>query len=284
MIEIPEAAVLSLQIANRLTGRTITAVETGHSAHKLAWYYGEPAGYERLAVGGAITGAVARGGFVEIAAGDTRILFSEGIVLRLVNAGEEPTPKRQIMVTFDDGSALTGSVRMYGGVGIVPALPSGQAALSNEYYERAVQAPSPISDEFTVDYLEELIQSSVPKRLSAKAVLATEQRVPGLGNGVLQDILFEAHLHPKAPLRSILEGDRERIDALHGAVVATLRAMVKEGGRDTEIDLNGSKGGYHSRMSRLTVGTQCPACEATIAKGTYMGGSIYFCPRCQSMT
>lgn|GEM_PF-2077218 len=30
-----------------------------------------------------------------------------------------------------------------------------------------------------------------------KAFLATEQRIPGLGNGVLQDILWTARIHPK---------------------------------------------------------------------------------------
>jgi hypothetical protein len=32
------------------------------------------------------------------------------------------------------------------------------------------------------------------KKLSLKALLATEQRIPGLGNGVLQDILFKARM------------------------------------------------------------------------------------------
>jgi formamidopyrimidine-DNA glycosylase len=41
--------------------------------------------------------------------------------------------------------------------------------------------------------------------LSAKAFLATEQRIPGLGNGVLQDILFTAGIHPKRKMAAISE-------------------------------------------------------------------------------
>lgn len=63
--------------------------------------------------------------------------------------------------------------------------------------------------------------------LSAKAFLATEQRIPGLGNGVLQDILFRAGVHPKRAVSSLSSADQ---DALFGSVKTTLREMAEAGG------------------------------------------------------
>jgi len=54
----------------------------------------------------------------------------------------------------------------------------------------------PLSDENTEDYFFSLMDG-VKQTYSIKAFLATEQRFLGLGNGVLQDILFNAKVHPQ---------------------------------------------------------------------------------------
>lgn len=74
------------------------------------------------------------------------------------------------------------------------------------------------------------------KNPSLKAFLATEQRIPGLGNGVLQDILYEAGMHPKRKLKSLSDTD---IKTLYDSVKGTLKVMTDSGGRDTEKDLAG---------------------------------------------
>ena len=48
----------------------------------------------------------------------------------------------------------------------------------------------------SIGYFKELL-ASVKSAMSAKAFLAAEQRIPGLGNGCLQDILFQAGIHPQ---------------------------------------------------------------------------------------
>ena len=116
--------------------------------------------------------------------------------------------------------------------------------------------------------------------LSAKAFLATEQRFPGLGNGVLQDILFAARIHPKRKLRDLTEAERER---LLSAVVSVLGEMTAQGGRDTEKDLFGRVGGYATKMSKNTLTHGCPVCGGTITKEAYLGGSVYYCPACQKL-
>ena len=117
-------------------------------------------------------------------------------------------------------------------------------------------------------------------KLSTKAFLATEQRVPGLGNGCLQDILFNAKLHPKLKMSELANGDKR---AMFDSLKSTLAEMVEKGGRDTEPDLFGEPGGYATRCSKNTVGQPCPVCGSLIQKASFMGGSIYFCPTCQPL-
>ena len=102
--------------------------------------------------------------------------------------------------------------------------------------------------------------------------MATEQRIPGLGNGVLQDILFCAHIHPKRKMNTLSSAD---LDALYGYVKSLLREMAVRNGRDTETDLYGCKGGYKTILSRNTVDQPCPLCCGAIRKEAYMGGSVY---------
>ena len=48
-------------------------------------------------------------------------------------------------------------------------------------------------------------------KLTAKTFLAAERRIPGLGNGVLQGILFRACIHPKRRFAALDEGDAKRL-------------------------------------------------------------------------
>jgi formamidopyrimidine-DNA glycosylase len=116
--------------------------------------------------------------------------------------------------------------------------------------------------------------------MSVKAFLATEQRIPGLGNGVLQDILFHARIHPKRKMNTL---SLQETHSLYEAVKSTLSEMAAKGGRDTEKDLFGCPGGYQSFLSKNTVGTPCPVCGTIIKKEAYLGGSIYYCEGCQPL-
>jgi formamidopyrimidine-DNA glycosylase len=114
--------------------------------------------------------------------------------------------------------------------------------------------------------------------LSLKAFLATEQRIPGLGNGVLQDILFNAKMHPKKKAGVLSTNDQQ---VLFDSIKNTLSEMMAKGGRDTENDLLGKPGAYKTKLSKNTAGQPCPVCRTLIKKEAYLGGSIYYCARCQ---
>ena len=274
VLELPEAIVIAEQVGTALGGKRIKSVTANQSPHKFAWFYGDPGDYNSLLSGNAIESAVPWGGMVEIWAGPERILLGDGVSLRYFPAGERLPSKHQLLIEFDDSSSLVGSVQMYGGLW---AFPAGE--FDNQYYLAAKQKPSPLTDEFDYAYFGSLLEGEKLESLSAKAFLATEQRIPGLGNGVLQDILWAARIHPRRKVATLSD---QELRGLFGSVKSVLREMAARGGRDTERDLYGRSGGYKTVLSRNTVDTPCPACGTTIKKEAYMGGSVYYCGGCQS--
>jgi formamidopyrimidine-DNA glycosylase len=273
VIELPEAVTLAHQLNHVAVGQHVRHAVAGASPHTYAWFHGDPAGYDPLLRGQTVGAATSHGGFVEVELEDARLLFAEGVVLRWHGAVEAPPARHQLLVGFDDGSALSATVQMYGGLWAYRA-----GTFQNTYLEAALRAPSPLSPAFDEAHFARLLDAPGAATGSVKALLATKQRVPGLGNGVLQDILFEARLHPKRKVASLTDDERS---ALFRAVTSTLAEMTRQGGRDTERDLHGRPGGYATRLSRLTVGQPCGRCGTTIVKQAYLGGAIYVCPGCQ---
>jgi formamidopyrimidine-DNA glycosylase len=275
MIELPEAVVLARQIENTLTGKKIKKVVAAHTPHKFVWFTGDPQKYNDLLKGKTIDRAASRGGLVEIKAGDVSVCLGDGANLRYFRKDEKLPDKHQLWVEFEDGSSFIGTVQMYAGFYVYP---SG-VQIDNKYYLVAGEKPSPLSPAFNLDYFERLFNNELGK-LSLKAFLATDQRIPGLGNGVLQDILFNSEMHPKKKVNTLSEMN---IKDLFSSIKTILEEMVDKGGRDTEKDLFGNPGKYQTILSKNTVQKPCPVCGSEIRKEAYLGGSIYYCPSCQKV-
>ena len=273
MIEIPEAVTLATQLNSTVKEKSVTEVIAAFSPHKFAWYQGDPAAYPNLLKGKTIMNSRAVGGMVEISVEDVKIVLSEGARPAFHTPEEKLPKKHQLVLMFDDGSSLIVSVQMYGGI-----LAFREGECDNLYYHTAERKPTPLSEGFNSEYFGSIISTEGTEKLSAKALLATEQHIPGLGNGTLQDILYNAKIHPKKKVSAL---SPEETSILFDSIRGTLAEMSKKGGRDTEKDLFGQPGGYATRCSKNTVGKSCGICNAVIEKASYMGGSIYFCPGCQ---
>ena len=272
MLEIPEAQTIARQLNETIVGKSIVHAVAAASPHGFAFYFGDPATYGSMLDGKAITGAAAYGGRPEIWAEDMRISFGDGVNVRYFAAGEKRPVKHQLLLEFDDGSAICCTVQMYGGLW---AFTDGMK--DDFYYNVAKEKPSPLSDAFDAAYFDSLLKDET-KKLSAKAFLATEQRIPGLGNGVLQDILWSAKIHPKRKMSSLPDNEFE---TLFLTVKNLLSEMTAKEGRDTEKDLFGNPGGFITTMSKKNDGMPCPVCGNLIRRMAYMGGNVYVCENCQ---
>ena len=274
MIEIPESTTIAMQLNETVRGKKICRVITNASPHKFAFYHGDPADYNALLAGQVIGDSFGIGAMIEITAGDRRVVLGDGANLRYYDDSGKTPSKHQLLLELDDKSALVCTVQMYGAV-----LAFMEGIYDNKYYLVVKEKPQPLADAFDRVYFDTL-RTEGSDRISAKAFLATEQRIPGLGNGVLQDILFHAGIHPKRKMGTIREIE---FDRLFRSVKDTLAEMTRLGGRDTEKDLFGSAGRYRTLLSKNTVGKPCPVCATDIQKTSYLGGAVYWCPMCQPL-
>ncbi len=275
MLELPETTALARQITENLAGRTVTAVFNATSPHKFTWFAGDPEEYPALLTGRKIVRAEGHGAFLDITfEGDVHLALSDGVMPRYYAPGAKVPAKYQLLITLDDGGFLVCSVAMYGGI------QAFRGVLDNPYYKGALSKTSPLSDAFDEEYFDALFAATLAGKpsVSAKAFLATEQRIPGLGNGVLQDILFRARINPRRKISTLTPHERH---ILFETVKDTLREMTSKGGRDTERDIFGTPGGYRSILSKNTWAEPCPVCGGGIIKEAYLGGAVYYCPRCQ---
>jgi formamidopyrimidine-DNA glycosylase len=274
MLEIPESKTISIQAGNTLINKKIVEVYTATSQHKFAFYCGDPTEYVKLLTGRQIKSTKGHGMFVDIYCDeDICITIGDGTNMRYYSSSEQHPEKHQLLVVFDDGSFVACTVAMYGGIWVYRGM------FDNPYYQGSLRSISPLDDTFDELYFDNIFKNTT-KDISLKALLATEQRIPGLGNGVLQDILFNACIHPKRKKSTIT--DFQKAELFHSLKV-TLNKMTNMGGRDTEKDLFGYIGGYKTILSKNTLKNPCPNCGNAIVKETYLGGAVYFCPNCQTL-
>lgn len=276
MIEAPEALYLAGQLNRTVKGKTITSVFAHYTPHKFAWFYGKPEEYADRMTGKTIGATRAQGGMIETDLGDDLLVLTDGVNLRYFAPGEKLPAKHQLLIGFEDESCLVASVRMYGGLYCFPkgTFDSPMAP----YYEAAKNKPQILSAAFSKEYFMALIEDEAAQKKTAKAFLATGQTIPGLGNGVLQDMLYNARIHPKRKIGMLSDKQKEE---LYERVKETMQEVYRLGGRCTETDLFGVKGNYVPHLSKDTAGHECPRCGETIVKENFLGGSIYYCKGCQ---
>lgn len=273
-MELPEILTLARQTGEVLSGKKVLDVYPPTDLHKFAFFEGDPAEYSEMLRGKKVVGTAGAGIFADIKfSGGLTLTVGDGVNVRY-GKKDSPVPKKyQLLITFDDDTFLVMNIAMYGSISLY------KGAFENEYYRISFSRLSPLADEFDLERFKALI-SGEKKNISAKALMATGQRLPGLGNGSLQDILFRAGINPKRKIATFSEADTER---LFNSMKYTFRQMLEAGGRDTETDLHGNKGGYKTILSAKTSKLPCPVCGGAIVKEAYMGGSVYYCPACQPL-
>jgi len=106
MIELPEAYTLADQLSQAFVGKTIVSAAANTSPHGFAWYSGDPALYNEKLAGRKVTETAAYGGRPEMRAEGMIVSFFDGVRGRYLSVGEKRPEKHQLLIEFDDGSAL----------------------------------------------------------------------------------------------------------------------------------------------------------------------------------
>jgi formamidopyrimidine-DNA glycosylase len=105
-----------------------------------------------------------------------------------------------------------------------------------------------------------------------------QSKVAGIGNVYIQDILFQARLHPNRPIAKMSEDERF---ALYQAIVTNLAGATRLGGLAFEKDLYNRGGGFRDFLVGYREGKPCPKCGTVIQKIRAGATASFICPRCQ---
>ncbi len=275
MFELPEYFTLAKQMGQTFAGKRIEKGSLGNSPHKFVWYNRSPAEFAVLSKGKRVGKAYAKGRwlFIPLESGFV-LVFGECGGKILFHPTLSAVPKKfHLLVTFDDGSALSVMTQMWGAMELYK---KGEE-LKRKYI--CDMRPTPADKEFTADYFSNLIKECIrTEKRSVKGLLTQDQLIPGLGNSIAQDIMFKAKLNPKRPVGELAKND---ITRLYKAILKTVSDVTRLGGRNDEVDLFGRAGGYVRILDKNTAGKPCPECGTKISKIQYLGGACYFCPSCQ---
>lgn len=273
MIELPEARTIAKDLKKEIVGKKIVDVGGNFTDHKFTFYYKDPNKYRDLLVGKNITSIVDRNFYVEIEAEDIKITMRDGANIRIYDNRQDFPDKSKLLIEFNDGSFINVTTSMYTAIFVF----NKDEDIENKYYDLEVNGIGATDKDFTLGYFKSLITDET-KKLSIKAFLATEQRILGIGNGVVQDIMLNSGLHPKRKINTLSPAE---IEILYKAIINTITDMINLGGRDTEKNIYGEFGKYKTKLSSKSYKNGCPICGDNINKENYLGGSIYYCPTCQ---
>jgi formamidopyrimidine-DNA glycosylase len=275
MFELPEYLTLSQQIDETLQGRMIQAGQLGNSPHKFVWYNRTHDEFTALTRGKQVGPTRVRGRWLSISLdpGYVLVLGECGGKILYHSPGASLPSKYHLLIAFTDDSALSVTTTMWGAMELYQ---SGDE-LERQYIKD--MRPTPVDPAFTWEYFDRFLEELVSfEKRSVKSLLTQDQLIPGLGNAIAQDILFQSWLHPRHPIQQLNPSQRR---LLYNAICETVSAVTHLGGRSDEIDLFGRPGGYTRIMDRNALQRPCPVCGGEIQKIQYLGGACYFCPRCQ---
>jgi len=272
MIEFAEAKYITAQIDMELREKKIIKVEVNRNPHSFAWFNKNPAEYEQIIQNQKIKEAKSSGSMMRIILeSEDELVFGEDIVFSYHDQKQD-IGKNQLMLYFDHGMILEVKAKLYG---FFLLAKMEELISKNQYFSKAVQSIGVLDKDFTYDYFVNATRMNDGKG-SVKEALATDQHLPGIGNGTIQDVLFEAKIRPERKIATLSDNEKKEI---FKALVQKTKTYFEHGGRDNTTDLFGRNGGYKVMMSSFN--TLCPLCNAELVKKSFLGGKVIYCPNCQ---
>jgi formamidopyrimidine-DNA glycosylase len=135
--------------------------------------------------------------------------------------------------------------------------------------------PDPLSAEFTVDVLAELLRRA--GRAQIKGVLRDQSVIAGIGNAYSDEVLHAAKLSPFKPANTL---DADGVAALYAVIRTTLADAISRAEGLATQDLKGEKKAglrVHGRA-----GQPCPVCGDVIREVSFSDSALQYCATCQT--
>jgi formamidopyrimidine-DNA glycosylase len=274
MPELPEVETIKEDLRELVVGSPITQVDVLDPA-----LVEQPSAeeLERGLEGERISGARRRAKhlIVDLDSGNSLVLqLKIGGQLLLVPPVEEPRTALMLILHLDEGQRLflrddTGFTRV--------------RLLEAEELEARLSTigPEPFGEEFRENGAEYLRVKLSSRRAQIKPLLLEQKVVAGIGNIYVDEILYDARLHPRRKANTL---SGEEWGRLHAAILENLAAGVEHRGTTVRLykDLLGRPGKHQDYLRVFEKhGKPCPECGGKVVREKVGGRPSHFCPSCQ---
>ncbi|MBU7015402.1 MAG: Fpg/Nei family DNA glycosylase [Theionarchaea archaeon] len=132
----------------------------------------------------------------------------------------------------------------------------------------------PLEGKFSVEVLSRILSDSRP----VKVVLTDQNKIAGIGNAYVDEILFRARMNPKRKANSV---NPEEIIYLYDSIITVLNngiEKVREGLDDMSEEVR------DFLLVHGKKGQKCPVCGEVIREIEVSKRVTHVCPRCQKAT
>lgn len=199
------------------------------------------------------------------------LMFGEIIGKFLYFQNEKSLPQKfHVLFQFDDGTKMSFQSSLYAFLTVAT-----EEEKNLHKYAGSI-GHSPNEEEFTSDYFNSILLQNEKKPI--KALLNIQEQISGLGNVYINDILFEAQIHPKRKVSNLTQLEK---DNLYNSIIKITTTAIELGGSADEYDLYGNPGKYARIMDKNS--PICRKCGDKIVKENVLGSSSYYCPKCQKI-
>jgi len=213
---------------------------------------------------------------------------------------------KHLIVELDSGDALVFQLKIGGQLLLVPPVEEPKTALMlvlyldgdrrlflrdetgftrarllgvTELEERLSSlGPEPLEEGFDAGYLVRKVGS---RRAQIKPLLLDQKVISGIGNIYVDEILYDARLHPRRKANTLTDAEWE---ALYAAIRQNLAAGVEHRGTTVRLYRDVlDRPGEHQNFLRVFEkrGRPCPRCEGEVVREKVGGRPTHFCPACQ---
>ncbi|MBF0806540.1 MULTISPECIES: DNA-formamidopyrimidine glycosylase [unclassified Streptococcus] len=188
---------------------------------------------------------------------------------------QKPLKHQHVLIDFEDGSRLVyQDVRKFGTLDYL------EKDALEAYFKSKKLGPEPVEEAFRLKEFREGLEKS---RKPVKSLLLEQRLVAGLGNIYVDEVLWQARIHP---LRQASSLSARKITQLRKAIIEVLAEGVARGGSTIRTYKNvlGQAGTMQEVLKVYgQEGQPCPRCGQAIEKFKVGGRGTHICPRCQKL-
>jgi formamidopyrimidine-DNA glycosylase len=178
-------------------------------------------------------------------------------------AKNEPQEHCRLTIRFENGYRLAGMWRRrLGRIGL--------AETPGAFVEKEELGPDAYDPGIPLAEFKEMLRN---RRGSIKTALMDQRFIAGLGNIYSDEILFQAHIHPRTEIRQLSDRD---LDTLHRKIRHVLEMSIERQADPQHLPNSWL-------LPHRSEGETCPSCGGSLKKEKVAGRTAYICPHCQTV-